>query len=159
MTEFAQIACEQLIKNLIQMPLNHVWRGHGSALFLEFGLLEPVLLRNGKQGHPRGEMSVHPGTDWRFEQAGRVVCAAYGNEDHWHKTWASLIGQRLVAIDIGNSIPDLTLSFENGTRLRSFVLTEEPPAWTLTDHRQKPELWISWRQGALFADDGKTPPD
>jgi hypothetical protein len=49
---------EDFTARLIRLPVSHIWRGHGSALFLEFGLLQPRTKRDGSLGFPEGEMSL-----------------------------------------------------------------------------------------------------
>ena len=37
---------------LTGLPVSHVWRGHGSALFVEFGRLQSQTRRDGSSGAP-----------------------------------------------------------------------------------------------------------
>jgi hypothetical protein len=56
------------------MPVSHFWRGYGSALFLEFGLLSaqldkdgsPRLRRDGTSRNPLGEVTLMIEWSWRI---------------------------------------------------------------------------------------------
>jgi len=43
-----------LVEQLSRMEIMHVWRGYGSALFLELGNLTPTVRRDGTPGNPEG---------------------------------------------------------------------------------------------------------
>jgi hypothetical protein len=49
--------------------ISHVWRGYGSALFVECGLLSDSQVRrkDGSSGNPKGRWSIGLDCDWRIE--------------------------------------------------------------------------------------------
>jgi hypothetical protein len=51
---------------LIGIPVTHIRRGYGSAIFIELGELKPGrLLRNGTLGNPRGPFGLKIEWSWR----------------------------------------------------------------------------------------------
>jgi hypothetical protein len=52
---------------MLGMEVTHVWRGYGSALFLEMGKLTPQMRRDGTPGNPKGEMELMIEWNWRIE--------------------------------------------------------------------------------------------
>ncbi|MEG8055022.1 hypothetical protein QP185_20580 [Sphingomonas aerolata] len=61
-------AFEPFAASLIGLPISHVWRGYGSAIFIECGKLHPVANRDGSTGHPEGEVSL--GVEWELAHRG-----------------------------------------------------------------------------------------
>jgi hypothetical protein len=53
---------------LIGKPVSHVWRGYGSAFFLEFGKLTPRKRKSGEAGNPMGELTLMVEWSWRIER-------------------------------------------------------------------------------------------
>jgi hypothetical protein len=49
---------EDFTHTLIGLPLSYIWIGYGSAIFLEFGALQPRLRRDGSEGNPRGAWTL-----------------------------------------------------------------------------------------------------
>jgi hypothetical protein len=66
------------LDDLTGKTVSHVWRGHGSALFLELGKLsEKGLRKDGSRKNPAGEISVLADFGWRIERK-RSICLASG---------------------------------------------------------------------------------
>lgn len=59
---------QKLARRLVGLPVSKVWRGFGSAIFLEFGRLS----RNGAQ-QAKGEGTAMPEWSWRVEKARSVM--------------------------------------------------------------------------------------
>ena len=63
---------------LVGMEVAHLWRGHGSAIFLEFGTLSPgSVRRDGSPGNPMGEITIGIEWSWRIENANSIVCGSW----------------------------------------------------------------------------------
>lgn len=60
MTQAQQALFEAFVAPLIDLPVSHVWQGHGSAIFLEFSVLKPHprVRRDGSLCDPDGEMGL-----------------------------------------------------------------------------------------------------
>lgn len=55
------------------LPVSHVWRGHGSALFIELGELAPTRRRDGSPGHSEGEIGLMVEWSWRIEDERSIL--------------------------------------------------------------------------------------
>jgi len=67
---------------LIGRRVSHVWRGYGSALFLEFGALSPSegMRKDGSSRAPKGELGLTIQWSWRFEVERSIVCGSWSGE-------------------------------------------------------------------------------
>ncbi|MFB0493743.1 hypothetical protein ABIE45_006399 [Methylobacterium sp. OAE515] len=77
------------------LTIAHVWRGHGSVLFIELGALTPTTRRNGYPGEPRGEIGLMVEWSWRIEdgrsEPPRVFRRPFGlgqAAKAWTSAWA-----------------------------------------------------------------------
>lgn len=84
---------EPFVSALIGKNVSHVWRGHGSALFLEFGELS-VRKRAGRKltEHPEGELTLMVQWSWRIERARSIITGSWGEEKSWPSAFARLTG-------------------------------------------------------------------
>jgi hypothetical protein len=150
-------AFERLAAELVRLQLSHLWRGHGSALFLEFGTLTPSerRRRDGSLLNPRGEISVGFETDWRIEVGHSLLCGSNGDPALWPEAFERLLLKRASRVELFGTIPELILTVDSGERLVSFSLSENGPEWALTDNRPNPPAWIYWSDPELRCDDGR----
>ena len=68
---------KEISSGIIGLPVSHVWRGYGSAIFLEFGDLEYSKRLN----NPRGEFSLCVEWSWRIENKRSIWFGSFsGNQ-------------------------------------------------------------------------------
>jgi hypothetical protein len=128
--EFAE-ACRMLAGRSV----SHVWRGHGSAVFLEFGALHPTKLRNGKLGHPEGEFGLMIESSWRIEDAASIICGSWSDEELWEPALERLCGAEVTEVQLFGRLPEIAVSLSNDLHVLSFATAEGQPEWTLFDRR------------------------
>lgn len=118
---------------LVSQPLSALWRGHGSAIFLEFGRLSPKVKRDGSAANPQGDYTVIIEWSWRIENEESILCGSWSDEDNWKEIFQTLIGQTVQDISIYGRLPELSISFANGLYVASFMTAEGQPAWGIID--------------------------
>jgi hypothetical protein len=136
---------------MIGLSLNHIWRGHGSAIFLEFGELRPRLKRNGSTANPMGQMSLMIEWSWRIEDHAAVRCGSWSEEELWPDAFATILDSHVQDVKTFSHLPEIEVTFSNGMRILSFMTAEGSPAWTLFDRRSAHERWLSVDAGILLA--------
>jgi len=119
------------INALIGKTASHIWRGHGSALFIEFGQLTPRKRRNGEDGNPEGEITLMVEWSWRFERKYSILGGSWSSEKKWPGMFKKLIDTSVTDVQIFGHLPEISISFSNGLRVVSFMTAEGQPAWTL----------------------------
>ena len=122
---------------LIGMPVSHVWRGHGSAIFVEFGELKQPKIhpRNGSLMQPDGEMGLMIEWSWRIEGPRSIVCGSWSSERRWPAALRRLLGARVVKVETFGRLPELSISLSNNLHLASLMTAEGQPQWSLFDRR------------------------
>ena len=132
------------------MPLSLLWRGYGSAIFLEFGRLKPAgQRRDGSARNPTGEFSIGIEWSWRIENVSSIVCGSWSDEDKWESAFHLVRNQKLQRITMYARLPELDLQFANGHHVLSFNTTDEQPVWFIIDRRQEPAGTLMIDQGDL----------
>lgn len=150
-------AFERLAASLVGVPIAHLWRGYGSAVSFEWGALAPSTLRNGRQGQPRGEISLAVEWSWRIEGPDSIRCGSWSEEELWEPTFAALRGARIARCELFGALPEIALTTEDGLRFVSFSTTDGQPQWHLVDRRHPTPLWFTVREGQLHLGDGSEP--
>jgi hypothetical protein len=157
----------RLAADLSGLTVGHLWRGHGSAIFLEFGELRAPRdpdgslsrRRDGSLLNPQGEITVGIEWNWRIETATSILCGS-GCEDERLEPGLDLLRASYVqGLSLVGRLPEIDLAFTNGLHLVTFMTAEGQPDWSLTDRRTSPQTWVTVRRGALFESDGTVPDD
>jgi len=117
---------------LIGLHVSRVWQGHGSAIFLEFGKVQPQQRRDGSPGNPRGEWTLMIEWSWRIEGKRRIWCGSWSEETRWPRTFTRLEGATVLSLALSGRLPEVVLTLSNGLHLLSMMTAEGDPAWALT---------------------------
>lgn len=150
-------AFHQFAASIIGLPISHVWRGYGSALFIELGKTTPVARRNGSPGNPDGEVSLGIEWNWRIEDQTAIRCGSWSEEDLWEPAFDMLRDGHVARCELFGLLPEVMLTTDSGLRLLTFSTTDGQPQWHLVDHRNGPARWFTVRDGSLHLSDGTEP--
>jgi hypothetical protein len=115
--------------------VSHVWRGYGSALFVEFGELARTRKLNGKPAQPVGELSLMIEWSWRIENKNSILGGSWSNERGWPKLFKRLIGSRVKSVELFGRLPEIALALTNGLRVVSFMTADGQPSWSVISHK------------------------
>ncbi|MEX3009034.1 hypothetical protein [Hoeflea sp. TYP-13] len=128
---------EIFTRQMIGLPLGHVWFGHGSAVFLEFGKLSPskIKRREGSEGNPSGEYGVMIEWGWRLENGKSILCGCWSDEDEWQPSFEMLRNTTLAGASLTGRLPEIDLRFSNDVHCVSFMIARGDPQWAVFDRR------------------------
>jgi hypothetical protein len=120
---------------LRSQTLSGVWRGYGSAIFLEFGRLAPPKpRRDGSAGNPQGEYSVMIEWSWRIEDESAIICGSWSDEEDWDSVFNSLVGRKVDDVSLHGRLPELSIGLSGDRHIVSFMTAAGQPAWTIFDN-------------------------
>lgn len=136
---------------LIGLPVSHVWRGYGSALFIEFGKLQPSTLvrRDGTPGASSGELGLMIEWSWRIESGSSILCGSWSDEELWEPAFKQLIGRQVVGLTTLGRLPEIEVALFGDMHVVSFMSAEGDPAWALFDRRNDRLVTLASERGAL----------
>lgn len=127
---------------VVGRTIGHVWRGHGSAIFLELGALPPSTRADGQPGQPRGDLSIGIEWNWRFERPRSILGGTWSDERRWPAFFRSILGQSIRDLALLGTLPEIELTFSNGMRLRSFMNDAGQPQWWVIEKRSsQTRIW------------------
>jgi hypothetical protein len=118
---------------LVAQSLSSVWRGYGSAIFLEFGELSARVRRDGSVGNSRGEYTVMIEWSWRIENENSIVCGSWSDDHNWANVFKSLVGRKVQDVSLYGRIPELSIELTGGVQVVSFMTAEGQPVWAIFD--------------------------
>lgn len=146
-TEFA--------RPILGLPVSRAWRGHGSALFLEFGRLRHLPAVRTAKGrhkptHRKGEAGAMIEWSWRVERARSIEVGSWSTEQRLDAGISRLIGPRVADVSVTGRLPELLVGLSDGRWVHSFMTAEGQPSWTvfLPDGS-----WLTVERGMLIHDD------
>ncbi len=135
------LALAEIRAVLIGMPLSHVWRGYGSAIFFEFGELRSRARRDGSPGNPVGVITLGIEWNWRFERPRSIAGGAWSDQQRWPGLFRKVLGETVVDLQSIGMLPELELSLSNGMRVVSFMNDEGQPQWHLISRTDPLGSW------------------
>lgn len=147
-------AFDHCAASLVGLPISHVWRGYGSAIFIECGKLQPVANRDGSPGHPEGEVSLGLEWSWRIEDRTAIRCGSWSEEVLWEPAFDALRNARIARCELFGALPEIAITTDGEIRLLSFSTTDGQPQWHLVDRRDDAAQWFTVREGRLHLGDG-----
>ena len=148
---------EDFCAPVLNSPVSHVWRGHGSALFLEIGALTPCVRRDGSAGNPVGEFELMIEGGWRLEDKFTILGCSWSDEKDWAGLFERLGGANVTTITLFARLPEVQVGFSNGLYLCSFMTIDGDPDWALCDRRGDQIRFVEVRSGSLcFGSEVKT---
>lgn len=150
----ATLEFESFTRDLVGMPISSVWRGYGSAIFIEFGELTPKMRRDGSPGQPEGRISLGVEWSWRIEDARSILCGSWSDEELWEPAFDRLLSLRVAGCELFGVLPEVAVTTSQGLRLVTFSTTDGQPRWYFVDRRYATARWFSVRDGQLHLGDG-----
>ncbi len=141
------------IELLIGKALSHVWRGYGSAIFLEFGVLTPRLGRDGEKVGEMGDITIGIEWSWRIERSRSIIAGSWSEEKTRVRVIPGLIGSTVTHMKLFGELPEISISLSSGHRVVSFMTAEGQPSWAVTMNRPSPRS-LSVKRGFLCVENG-----
>jgi hypothetical protein len=134
------------------MTVSHVWFGHGSALFLELGILSPGKKRkDGSIGNPQGEITVMVDYDWRVERQRSILGGSSDSPKRRVSISNKLLNVTITSAQTVGRIPELQLQFSNGLWVVTFSHDEGQPTWAV-GFKSLGLCWLCVERGKLCVD-------
>lgn len=118
---------EILTAKMIDLPITYTWRGHDSAIFIEFGKLTKDIKKN----HPQGEFSLMLDCDWRVERPRSILLGSFCGQKRIDNQLKKLIGNSVTKIETLGYLPEIVISLSSNLRIASFTSYEGQPEWAL----------------------------
>jgi hypothetical protein len=136
---------------LIGLPLSHLWRGYGSAIFLEFGrLTQSTRTRSdGSPQNPRGEFSLMIEWSWRIEGTRSILCGSWSDAPLWEPTFDLLRNRAVTDLSVAGRLPEVVVALTEDHFVSSFMTAEGDPSWALLDRRGDAIRTLHVREGKL----------
>ena len=137
--------------SLIGKQISHVWRGHGSAIFLEFGVLTSSKRRSNLPSNPKGELSLMIEWSWRIEKPRSIMGGSWSDEGLWPNFFNLLVGAKVEKAEIFGVLPEIMVWLDNGLRVASFMTADGQPSWAIIG--RIPEIGsLSVKRGKLYVE-------
>jgi hypothetical protein len=116
---------------LVGLKVSRVWRGHGSAILLEFGALELHPLVRSRRRSYKGEITLMIEWSWRVESARKIIGGSWSDPSEWPALFRRIVGSRVTDIATFGRLPEITVTTSKGLFLSSFMTADGQPAWAL----------------------------
>jgi hypothetical protein len=145
----------EFLAPLCGLRVSHIWRGYGSAIFLECGILTPSTLqrRDGSFRNPTGEFTLAIEWSWRIEGKRRIWCGSWDDEARWPRFLSFLQSCSVVSASLVGRIPEIDVSFSNGLHLVSCNTSAGDPQWGIIEHLDGESRAVGVIAGRLFQEE------
>lgn len=137
----------QRAATLIGMPVSKPWKGYGSTIFLDLGLLRAA--PDGKT--EKAEACISIDWDWRLENDRKVICGSSNSGPKISACLAAIERLTISGVALEGSPHELVVTFSNGVRLRSMAMVSGHPQWLI---KLPGDYWVSCEEGSLVSSNG-----
>jgi len=129
------------------LPVSHAWRGHATAIFLEFGKLN----RPPNANNARGEFGLDLEWCWRIEKQRSIWFGSDSGDRRITNQLSRLKGAVVKDVLLYGRLPEIQINLEDRYWVMSFVAQETKPEWALF----LPDgSWLHVVNGVLYNEDG-----
>ena len=125
--EISKAEANTRINELKGEVVSHVWRGHGSSLFLELGKLE----NNSKTNNPQGEQTVIMEWSWRVEETNSIVAGSWSDNNEIDDILVLLKGKTIEDVAYFGRLSELSIKLSENLWLLSFMTEKGDPEWAI----------------------------
>ena len=137
----------QKVAALIGMPVSRPWKGYGSTIFLDLGLLSEALHGRSKEA----EACISIDWDWRLEDDRKIICGSSDSGPKITACLAAIEGLTISAVALEGSPQELVVTFSGGARLRSMSMVSGHPQWMIS---LPGDYWMSCEEDSLVSSNG-----
>ena len=110
----------------------NLWRGYGSAIFLEFGSLRPHFTRKDRLlSNPSGDWTLAIEWSWRIDGKRRIWCGSWSEKERQSRVFSRLLNARVESATLMGRMPEIDLGLSHGLHVVSFMTAEGNPEWGL----------------------------
>ena len=125
--------------------ISYVWRGSGSAIFLELGALR----KNSNGKAQAGEITVSIEWSWRIENRNSIILGSWSEPDEINKVIDILKGHRIKKVSFFARLKELEIELENDIWLSSFATVEGDPEWSIKRNNR----WLFFKKGRFVSEE------
>jgi len=145
----------EFFRSIINLPINLVWRGYGSAVFLEIGEISEKVIYNTKRDKSRivkeGQFGLMIEWSWRVEKQKSIYFGSWSTDRIIDNRLPKLQHKTIKNIEVIGRLPELIIEISDGLWLHSFATSESQPRWCLFLNRnEQPKKWIISEKGKLI---------
>lgn len=142
---------ESFVAPILGLQVIAVWRGAGSAIFVEFGDGSET------EAYPSGERRTGAFTlmvewSWRIEAETRILGGSFSEDHVIEEALYGCAGRRVESVELFGRLPEVAVALSGGRRVLSFMTSEGDPEWTIFDNRGPGSRWVHAIGGALAFD-------
>lgn len=132
------------IQPLVGQSISHVWKGYGSALFLELGQLTPH--DSDPSLNPTGRWCISLEWDWRVESGRKILFGSSNRSTEIVERISLLQGCTIQSVELSEPILELKILLSNGVRVRTASMLSGDPGWSI---RLGDDRWLYVHAGEL----------
>lgn len=118
---------KELIAPCIGMKVSKVWRGYGSAIFIEAGTLS----HRPKHNNPIGEFSFMIEWSWRVEKPRSIWFGSFSSDKIIAARLKQLEGREILDVSVNGRLPELVVQLSGSLWIHSFMTECSQPEWCI----------------------------
>ncbi len=143
---------DELVQPIIGLPVAWVWRGYGSAIFLELGELtsKKKIVDEKEKISYKGEYTIMIEWSWRVERVKSIYFGSWSTNRVIDNRFPKLKDRTIESIEVQGRLPELYLKLSGGLWLHSFATSEGQTEWCLFFNEFSPTQWLKSKRGNLF---------
>ena len=127
--------------------ISRVWKGHGSALFLELGRLHSMVSPKGKKLGAHGEITIQVVWEWRIEKYASILVGSANTAQRILNQIPKLKGRHVQEIAVSGRLPELNLALSGDLWITTCTHWQGQPEWVIQYYEDETSMFV--RRGGV----------
>ena len=147
-TTIAEEKAVEFIQAVVGKKVTHIWRGYGTAIFIEVG----VLTKDDSENNPSGEFTIAIEGTWRLEEKDKVIYGADNDDVTLTKSIKCLEDLEVTNIKFFGRLKEIEIEFDNSIYLSSFAMNSGELEWSVRSNK----TWLYYKSNEFVFEVSKT---
>jgi hypothetical protein len=132
--------------------VTRVWKGYGSALFLELGRLSKMTSPKGKSLGAHGQITLALTFEWRIERPRSILVGSADTAQRILNQIPILKGTRLNDVTLAGRLPELELVLSDNLWLKTSTQWKGQPEWAISFYEDNASMFVERGHVVLHKD-------
>jgi len=129
------------------LVVSDVWKGIGTAIFLELGKLHKHQDSKPHNSKGKGDITIDLQWSWRLESKQSIIVGSNDSKIKITNQFKNILGNKIKSISIVDGLPELLVEFENNRFLHTFSTQKGQPEWALFFFKKG---WLEVKKGKIY---------
>ena len=145
LTTITEDEAKSFIQVLVGREVTHVWRGYGTAIFIEIG----KLIKKEDRKNPDGEFTIAIEGTWRVEEGNEIIIGTDEDDAKLNKIFTIFKNLEVTNLNFFARLKEIEIEFNKDLWLSSFEMIGGDPQWSIKNDK----TWLYYKSNKFVLEE------